>query len=152
MVITHLQVFYEEDIDFQSKSKSAEELFAELWELTLVCRDNLFDAQKLQKQAHNKGMKPKSYVLDNKIWLNSKYIKTKQNQKLKTNFFPLFQVLHLVKKQAWKLKLLKKWRIHDVFYMLLLEQDITRKGQANENITRLKFEAGNSKEYEVEAI
>lgn len=36
--------------------------------------------------------------------------------------------------------------------MSLLEQDITKKGQANKNVTRLEFEAGNSKKYEVEAI
>ena len=28
----------------------------------------------------------------NKVWLNSKYIKTKQNRKLETKFFEFFQV------------------------------------------------------------
>ena len=59
--------------------------------------------------------------------MNSKYLKTKQNRKLEAKFFIPFQVLHLVKKQAYKFKLPKKWKIHIVFYMSLLEQDITKK-------------------------
>ena len=43
-----------------------------------VCQKNLYHAQELQKRAFNKGVKPKSYALSNKVWLNSKYIKTKQ--------------------------------------------------------------------------
>ena len=55
-----------------------------------VCRENLYHAQKFQKQAYNKGVKPRSYALSNKVWLNSKYIKTKCNQKLKAKFFEPF--------------------------------------------------------------
>ena len=44
-----------------------------------VCQKNLYYAQKLQKWAHNKGVKPKNYTFGNKIWLNSKYIMTKSN-------------------------------------------------------------------------
>ena len=36
--------------------------------------------------------------------------------------------------------------------MSLLEQDTTRKERVDENITKLEFDAGNSKEYEVKAI
>ena len=53
-------------------------------------------------------------------------------------------------KQAYKLKLPKKWRIHDVFHVSLLEWDTTRKRRLDENMT--EFEAGNNKEYEVEGI
>lgn len=44
-----------------------------------------------------------------KIWLNGKYIKTKnQNCKLEAKFFGFFKVLYLVKNQAYKLKLSMK--------------------------------------------
>ena len=72
------RVFYKENIDFRPKSKLADELLAELRELMTVCRKKLHHAQKLQKQVHDKGVKPKSYASDDKVWLNSKYIKTKQ--------------------------------------------------------------------------
>ena len=81
--------------------------------------------------------------------MNNKYIKTKHNQKLEAKFFGPSQVLHPVGKQAYKLELPKKWRIHDVFYVSLLEQDITRKGR---EISVPEFEPGDDKEYEVEAI
>ena len=42
--------------------------------------------------------------------------------------------------------------MHDVFHMLLLEQDTTRKEQVNQPMKELELEGGNSKEYEIEAI
>ena len=83
--------------------------------------------------------------------MNSKYIKTKQNQKLEAKFFGPFRVLQPVGKQAYKPKLSKKWRIHDVFHVSLLEQDTTRKARVDET-TELDFEVGNNEEYEVEKI
>ncbi len=57
---------------------------------------------------YNKAIKLKCYAFDNKVWLNSKSIKTKQNCKLKTKIFGLFQVFHQVENQAYKLKLPKR--------------------------------------------
>ena len=99
---------YKEDVDPRSKSKSADKLSAKLRKLMIVCKKNLHHAQKLQKQAHNKGVKSRSYAPSDKVWLNSKYIKTKQNQKLKAKFFGPFRVLHLIGKQAYKLELPRK--------------------------------------------
>ena len=65
-------------------------------------------------------------------------------------FLGLFWVLHPISKQAYKLKLPKKWRIHDVFYVSLLEQDTTKKRQVND--MQLKFKAGDNKEYKVDSI
>ena len=55
-------------------------------------------------------------------------------------------------KQAYKLELQKRWRIHDIFHMLLLEQNITKKEQIDKKVIKLKFETGKSKKYKVEAI
>ena len=106
---------YKNNVDPRSKFKSADNRSAELRELMLICRKNLHHAQELQKQVDNKGVKPKSYAPGNKVWLNSKYIRTKQNRKLEAKFFRPFQVLYLVGKQAYKLELPGKWKIHDVF-------------------------------------
>ena len=84
------RMLYKDDIDPRSQSKSANKLSAELKELMIVCRKNLYHAQELQKQIYDKGVKPRSYAPSNKVWLNSKYIKTKQNQKLKVKFLGLF--------------------------------------------------------------
>ena len=45
-----------------------------------ICWENLYHAQELQKRAHNKDVKLRSYTHSDKVWLNSKYIKTKWNQ------------------------------------------------------------------------
>ena len=81
--------------------------------------------------------------------MNSRYIKTKRKRKLEAKFFGPFRVLHPVGKQAYKLELPKKWRIHDVFHVSLLEQDTTKKGR---EFLVPEFEPGDDKEYEVEAI
>ena len=116
----------------------------------IVCQENLHHVQELQKRAHNKGVKPWSYVSDEKVWLNSKYIKIKRNQKLEAKFFRPFWVLYPVGKQAYKLDFSKKWKIYLVFYLSLLEQNITRK-EWDDNTAELNA-GDNSREYEVEAI
>ena len=117
----HPQMSYEEDVDSRSKSQSADKLLAELRELIIIFHENLYHAQELQKQTHDKGIKPWSYAPGEKVWLNSGYIKTKRTRKLEAKFFGPFQVFHPVGKQKYKLELPKKWKIHDVFYVSLLE-------------------------------
>ena len=130
------RVPYKQDVDLYSRSKVADELTEKFRNLMAVYRENLKYAQELQKQAYNKGSQPRSYTFGKKIWLNSKYIKTKRNQKLEAKFFGPFQVLYPVGSQAYKLKLPKKWTIYNVFYVSLLEQDITKKGQVDEKIVK----------------
>ena len=146
----HPCISFKEDTNLCSWLKSADELSAHPQDLITVCRKNIHHAQEFQKQAYNKGVKPRSYAPGDKIWLNSKYIKTKHNWKLEPKFFELFRVLHLVGKEAYKFKLPKRWRIHNIFYVLLLEQNTSRKERVNKRVTEL--ETGNNKEYKVEAI
>ena len=56
----HPWVSYEENIDPYFKSKLVDELLSELQKLMTVCHENLYHTQELQKQAHNKGVKPRS--------------------------------------------------------------------------------------------
>ncbi len=150
----HPLATYEKEVDPRSKSKAADELTTQQRELTTVCRENLQHAQELQKRYHNKYAKPRSYIPSEKVWLNSKYIKTKRNRKLEAKFFGPFRVLHQVGKQALKLELPKRWRIHDVFHLSLLEKDITRKRRVDGATSQLEFEGdiGNGEGYEIEAI
>ena len=63
-------------------------------------------------------------------------------------------MLYPVGKQTYKLELPRKWRIHNVFHVSLLEQDTTRKGRVEEEVRQMEFNAGNDDigKYEVEAI
>ena len=148
----HPRVSYKKDLDPRLKLKTVEELSSELQNLMAVCQQNLHYAQELQKRAHNKGVKPRSYAPGDKVWLSSKHLRTKRNRKLEAKFLGPFRVLHPVGKQAYKLKLPKKWRIYDVFHVSLLEQDITKKGRVNDMQLNFEFEAGDNKEYEVDGI
>ena len=84
--------------------------------------------------------------------MNSKYIKTKSNRKLETKFFGLFQVLYLVGKQAYKLKLPKKWKVHNIFHVSMLEQNTIRKGLVSKKVPELDAGNKDNKKYRVEAI
>ena len=86
----HPHVFYEKNLDSCSKSKTVEELSFELRNLMAVCQQNLHHTQELQKQAHDKEVKPQSYAPDDKVWLSSKYLRTKRNHKLEAKFLGLF--------------------------------------------------------------
>ena len=101
----HPQVSFKDDVNPRSRSRSADELAKELRELMDICQQNLLHAQELQKRAHDKGVKPRSYAPGEKVWLNSKYIRTKRNRKLEAKFFGPFRILHPVGKQAYKLDL-----------------------------------------------
>ena len=133
----HPWMLYKKDVNPCTKSKSANKLSAKLKKLIIIYKKNLYHAQELQKQVHNKCVKPRSYTLNDKIWLNSKYIKIKQNWKLKAKFFRPFQVLYPVEKQAYKLELSRKSRIHNIFHMSQLKQDITKKKRVDEDVTKL---------------
>ena len=148
----HPCVSYKKDLNPRSKSKIVEELSSKLQNLMAVCQQNLHYAQELQKQAHNKGVKPRSYAPGDKVWLSSKHLRTKRNRKLEAKFLGPFRVLHPVGKQAYKLELPKKWRIHNVFYVSLLEQNTTKKGQVNDTQLDFEFEAGNDEKYEFDGI
>ena len=62
----HPRVSYEEDVNPRSRSKPTDELTKELRNLMAAYRENLQHAQELPKQAHDKGIKPRSYA-SNKI-------------------------------------------------------------------------------------
>ena len=78
----HPQVFFKDNVDPRSRSRFADKLVKELRELMDIGQQNLLHAQELQKRVHDKGVKPRSYAPEENVWLNSKYIQTKQNRKL----------------------------------------------------------------------
>ncbi len=82
----HLRVSFKEDVDTRSRSRSTNKPAEELEELMDVCYQNLPYAQEPQKRVHDKRVKSRSYAPGKKVWLNSKYIKTKRNKKLENKF------------------------------------------------------------------
>lgn len=53
----YFYVFFNKDINPQFKFKATNKLLIKLLKLILVCYNNLFHTQKLQKQAYNKRLK-----------------------------------------------------------------------------------------------
>lgn len=104
----------------------------------------------MPKNCKNKLCK---YEPGKKVWLNKKNIKTKRNLKLEIKFFRPFHIFHLVDKLTYMFGLPTKWKIYSVFYLSLLEQNMTRKGQVNKFLQlELEFTTEKDKEYKPKAI
>ena len=67
------------------------------------------------------------FQVNNYIHLNEKNIQIKYNRKLKWKQFKFFKILEKIENQVYKLNLFKRWRIHDIFYVSLLEKDFKKK-------------------------
>lgn len=105
---------------------------------------------KSQKSDTIKATIFKSYVLNDKVQFNNKYIKTKnRKRKLEAQFFQLLRILYLVRKHVYIQELSKKQMIHDIFHMSLLAQNILKKRRIDKTV---EIEEGNYKEYAIEAI
>ena len=63
----YLCVSYKNDVDPHSKSKVADKLTEKLRNLIAAYRENLQHIKELQKQANNKGTKPRSYISGEKV-------------------------------------------------------------------------------------
>lgn len=56
-------------------------------------------------------------------------------------------------KASLQAQIIKKWKIYDVFYILLLEQNTFRKKQVDKKVRLIEFDtSNNNKEYKIETI
>ena len=79
-------------------------------------------AQKAQTKYYNKKHMPRTFKAGDKIYFNSKNIKsTRSFKKLDYKYYGPFEIEESVGKQAYQLKLSKKMKIHNVFHVSLLE-------------------------------
>ena len=53
-------------------------------------------------------------------------------------------MLHSVGKQAYKVELLRSLKIHDIFYVSLLEQDTIRKGWVDKVVRQMELNIGDN--------
>ncbi len=73
----YFKVFFEDKNDPHLRSCFVNKLVDDLKKLVKIGCQNLLYAQELQKKTYNKIVKSRSYTLNEKVWLNSKYIKIK---------------------------------------------------------------------------
>lgn len=97
-------MFFEKDTDTDFYLKIVDKFALELQEIFNIRYENLPQSWKLWKKANNKSVKFRSYTLNEKILLKSKYIKIKYNQNLKAKLFGLFYMLQLWKNMPINLK------------------------------------------------
>ena len=63
----HLRISYKKEVNSYFKSQLADKLLVELRKLIIVYQENLHHTQKLQKQVHNKEVKPQCYSLGDQV-------------------------------------------------------------------------------------
>lgn len=149
----HPRTSYEDNRDPRSKSRTADENAAALRDSIKELKVNLTESQELQTIYHNKHVKERRYRHRESVCLSGKHITTKRNPKLEHKYLGPFEILEAVERQAYKLKLPAKWRIHPVFHVSFLERDIRRREAVDQQIAeQLEFEEGNPPEQEVDLI
>ena len=121
---------FEDPANFKAKSKSANEHARYLAELLNVLKTNLAHAQ--EQQAKYKDARTKTSVefqVGSYVNLNAKNIRTKRNKKLEWKSFGPFKVLETIGDQAYRIDIPKRWRIHNVFHVSLLEEVKAKRGE-----------------------
>ena len=102
---------------------------------------------------YNEHHKPKQYNMREMIILAIKNLKQKQlSKKLSHCFIRPFKMDKIVEKQIYHLILSLNYRIHSVFYILLLESYIGRKDKSSISAKPLLKLINNNKEWEVKKI
>ena len=149
----HPRMSYEDELEPRSRSRAAGAEVAELKELMDLCKANLRGAQESQARYHNKATKDRVYSPGESVWLDGKHFNTKRNRKLGHKFLGPFMVIEPIGKQAYRIQLPPRWRIHDVFLVSLLEKNGTKKGGVDKELAeQIEFNENEPKEYEVESI
>ena len=121
------RMFFEKFANFKTKSKFVKKHVEELIELMKILKVNLVHAQKQQIKYKNAKIKLKHFVVNSYVNVNVKNIRIKRNKKLKWKFFESFKVLNTMRNQTYRIDILKRWRIHNVFHVSLLEKIISKK-------------------------
>lgn len=75
--IYHFHISLIKSVNSYSQSKSITKLVTKIIKLLTAYWKNPYHAQKLQKYHYDKNIKPRNYIPNNKVWLNSIYIKSK---------------------------------------------------------------------------
>ena len=89
---------------------------------------NLEKAFKLQTKYYNKHHMYKSYKVNNYIYLDIRNFKTRRsNKKLDFKMNNSFQIIEIIDKQIYWVKLFSNWQIHDIFHVSLLKQAMFKK-------------------------
>ena len=115
-------MLFENSANFKIKSKFVAKHAKELQKLLKVLKSNLVHAQKQQvkyKDARTKSMKLK---MSNYVNVNDKNIRIKRNKKFEWKFFESFKIFNEIDDQAYRIKISKRWRIHNVFYVSFLKK------------------------------
>ncbi len=149
----HPWMSYKDNRNLRSQSRTADENAAALCNLMKELKVNLIVSQELQALYHNKNVKEGTYWPGDSVRLSRKLIKIKKNIKLEHKYLDPFEILEAVGKQAYKLKLPSKWRIHPVFHVSLLERDVTKKEAVDQKIVdQLEFAEGEKPDQKVDLI
>lgn len=88
----------------------------------LVLCKSLQWVQNKQAKFKDKQIKLRTYKISEKVYLNGKNFRTKQNNKLEWKMFDPFKIIDVKNSQAYQLVLPAHWKIHDVFHVFLLEK------------------------------
>jgi hypothetical protein len=116
-----------------------------------ILSQRLKEARQTQVKYYNQKHISHTYKVSDKMLLNVKNIKTtKSFKKLNHKYIESFEILLLIDKQTYRLRLSKNYdSIHNEFHVSLLE---SFKARFDESLTLLSILIKDEKHYEIESI
>ena len=143
---------WDEDINPRRQAKSAVETASHMQDLMKSCHEAILAAQKTQARYADTHNKARDYKVADSVWLTAKNLKTKRNRKLEQKMLGPFKIIDIIGKQAYRLELPPRWRIHDTFHVSLLEK-ASSEGKTKHMIAdELENDEGDATEYIVGGI
>jgi len=126
-------------LDFEVSKKANEapavtNLKQKMQKLDEVLKNRVQTVNQQYAEQYDAKREQKSYNVRNRVWLNAHNIQTYLlNRKLGLKRFEPFQIIDKIEKQAYKLDIPAKWRIHPVFNVLLLKPFKSSSDYANQS-------------------
>ena len=138
----------------EKESQSATEHAEHLSNLREELKYRRAEANVQYSTHYNKKRLPKSYNVGEMVWLNEKNIKTKKpSKKLEARRYGPYEIVEKIGRQAYRLDLPSRSRIHPVFNVNLIESFHPREGEENRPpATELLVEDAGNESWEVDGI
>lgn len=144
----------DDDWDYELPNKSAEERVQELQYIRHLLEMSLRKALDSQEKYYNQKHQPMSFAVGDKVLLSTKNLRTwRPSKKLDERYIGPFDIVDVIGKQAYKLRLPKSMgKTHPTFHVSLLKQWHQRSEGTGDPEEVQPLVIGDEEEWEVEAI
>jgi hypothetical protein len=141
------------DVRHEGEAATATERLDRMRVARALAESKMQAAQAYMKMRYDQKHASVSYRKGDRVLLSVKNLKLRQpSRKLSAKFVGPFEIVEKVGRQAYRLRLPPKYRIHDVFHIALLKAYYDRAGESPANAAAPEIDSDGEEAWEVEKI